>query len=308
MFLNDRTASNELRTLRSLNARTTLSKKEFRYYWNLERGFEGECWLDKRLEVLPDQVLILRDLTYEVNHTTFQIDTLLIFQEKLYLLDVKNNDGDYYIEDGVWKTIQGTEIKNPQHQLTRCTSLLRKLLQTIGVNLNISAHLIFVNPEFTLYQAPRTTEMVFPTQLNRFIEKLKNEPCNLSRLHQRATNQLLEKRLKENRHQTQFAYKFNQMKKGLLCPDCYGFMIKYSTRYMVCDKCEARESIESVLLKNIEEFRFLFPNEKLRTSFIFEFGGSVVSEKTIRRILNKHYYLTSLGRSAYYTKESDSNE
>lgn len=301
MFLNDRTASNELRTLRSLNARTTLSKKEFRYYWNLERGFEGECWLDKRLEVLPDQVLILRDLTYEVNHTTFQIDTLLIFQEKLYLLDVKNNDGDYYIEDGVWKTIQGTEIKNPQHQLTRCTSLLRKLLQTIGVNLNISAHLIFVNPEFALYQAPRTTEMVFPTQLNRFIEKLKNEPCNLSRQHQRATNQLLEKRLKENRHQNQFTYKFNQMKKGLLCPDCYGFMRRYNNRNMICHKCKKKLSIGSALLESIKEFISLFPNEKLTRRIIYEFCGTTISEDTIRKLLNEKYHLIHQGRTSYYT-------
>ena len=300
MFLNNRTVSNELRTLRSLNARTTLSKKEFQYYLNLERGYKGECWLDKRLEVLPEQVLILRDLTYEVNHTTFQIDTLLIFQEKLYLLDVKNNDGDYYIEDGVWKTAHGTEIKNPQHQLTRCASLLRHLLQSTGFNLNITAKLVFVNPEFTLYQAPRTSEIVFPTQLNRFIDRLKTESCNLGHQHHRIAKQLLEKRVKENRHETKFDFQFNELKKGILCCDCYGFMSRYSNRNMICDKCKKKQSIDSALLRSIEEFRFLFLNEKLTKKRIYEFCDFTVSEDTIRKLLNKKFRLIYQGRTSYY--------
>lgn len=302
MFLNNRTVSNELRILRSLNARTTLSKKEFQYYLNLERGYKGECWLDKRLEVLPEQVLILRDLTYEVNHTTFQIDTLLIFQEKLYLLDVKNNDGDYYIEDGVWKTAHGIAIKNPQHQLTRCATLLRQLLQSIGFNLNITGKLVFVNPEFTLYQAPRTSEIVFPTQLNRFIDRLKTESCNLGHQHHRIAKQLLEKRVKENRHETKFEYHFDQLKKGILCNDCYRFMMRYDSRNVICRKCKKKESNDSALLRNIEEFRFLFPSEKLRTKCIYQFCGLIVPESGIRRVLNKYYCLTSQGRSAYYKK------
>jgi len=304
MFLNERTASNELRTLRSLNVRTTLSKKERQYYWHLEKGFEGECWLDKRLEVLPDQVLILRDLTYEVNHTTFQIDTLLIFQEKLYLLDVKNNDGDHYIEGGVWKTAQGTEIKNPQHQLLRCTSLLRKLLQIIGINLNICAYLIFVNPEFTLYQAPRTPEIIFPSQLNRFIEKLKAEPCNLSHMHQRIANQLLQDRLKENRHQIQFTYQLDQMKKGILCSECYGFMRRYNQKRLICLKCKKIDLTTNKISSNIDEFKFLFPDKKITSKYIYNWCGGVATMDVIRRVLNQKYDLISQGRSSYYVEKS----
>ena len=107
MFLNDRLPSDELRTLRALNIRSSLSEKEYRYYLNLEKGFEGEQRLDQCLKDLPEQVLILRDLTFEVNNTTFQIDTLPIFQNNIYLLEVKNNHGDYYIDNEIWKSING---------------------------------------------------------------------------------------------------------------------------------------------------------------------------------------------------------
>src|SRR5690554_7933025 len=112
MFINQRVISNELRTLRSLNLRSTLSKDEYQYYLSLEKGLEGERKLDQRLEELPEEVLILRDLTLEIGHSIFQVDTLLIFENQLYLLEVKNLEGDYYLDGQLFKNIYGKEIRN----------------------------------------------------------------------------------------------------------------------------------------------------------------------------------------------------
>src|SRR5690625_7030947 len=123
MFLNERQPSDELRTLCSLNSRSVLSKEDYHYYLNLEKGLEGELKLDKFLEEALADVMILRDLTFEINNTIFQIDTLLIFQKCIYLLDVKNNQGDFCVEGEIWKSPSGNEMKNPLHQLSQCTSL-----------------------------------------------------------------------------------------------------------------------------------------------------------------------------------------
>lgn len=300
MFLNDRLASDELRTLRSLNIRSSLSEKEYRYYWSLEKGLEGEQALDERLVDLPEHVLILRDLTLEVNNTTFQIDTLLIFQNNIYLLDVKNNQGDYYLDGDIWKSVNGNEIKNPLRQIDRCVSLLRQLFQKLGFHANINASLVFVNPEFTLYAAPRRSDIIFPTQLNRFIKQLKQEPCNIGQKHHRLADQLLSNRVLNNRHETKFTYEFSQLKKGILCFNCSLFMRKLNGHRLICDQCKRIDFTSKIVLEHIDEFKFLFPSKKVNTKNIYEWCGDQVAQRTVRSILNKHFHLMSQGKASYY--------
>ena len=308
MFLNERQPSDELRTLCSLNSRSVLSKEDYHYYLNLEKGLEGELKLDKLLEEALADVMILRDLTFEINNTIFQIDTLLIFQKCIYLLDVKNNQGDFCVEGEIWKSPTGNEMKNPLHQLSRCTSLFKHLLQRLGFTSNINASLVYVHPEFTLYQAPRRQDIVFPTQLNRFIGRLKQESCNYRQDHHRLAKQLLSQRVLRHRHETDFDYEFNSLKKGIVCFDCGGFMSRYSLYQLVCDKCNKTDYNEICALKNINEFEFLFPNKKITLNNIYNWCGEVLSIDVIRNVLRKNYRLLSRGKASYYLEEKASDQ
>jgi hypothetical protein len=171
MLLNPCSETKELLILRSLNSRLNLSTKEKQYYINLEKGYEGEKKFEKLLENQLSDFLILSDLLLEKNNTVFQIDSTLIFQKKIHLFEVKNYEGDFYIEKDIWYSRSGTEINNPLEQLKRSESLFRRLLQDLRLTLPVEAHLIFINPEFTLYQAPMNLPIILPTQLNHFIKK-----------------------------------------------------------------------------------------------------------------------------------------
>ncbi|WP_238458072.1 nuclease-related domain-containing protein [Alkalihalobacterium alkalinitrilicum] len=121
-----------------------------------------------------------------MHNTFFQIDTLLITTEKIYLFEVKNYEGDFLIEDDKWYTLTKTEIKNPVLQVKRSEFLFQRLLQELGFNTFITSletYLIFMNPHFQLYQAPLNMQIIFPTQLKRF----------LNNLNKKSTNQLTEK-------------------------------------------------------------------------------------------------------------------
>ncbi|MRG88347.1 nuclease-related domain-containing protein [Salinibacillus xinjiangensis] len=87
----------ELQLLRLLNSRMELSTKEKQHYLYLQKGYKGEKIFADRLESLPCEKVIIHDLLLEHNHTVFQIDTLLFSQNKIYLFEVKNYEGDYYI-------------------------------------------------------------------------------------------------------------------------------------------------------------------------------------------------------------------
>ncbi|MCD8508627.1 MAG: NERD domain-containing protein [Bacillus sp. (in: Bacteria)] len=91
-----RTPSWMLVVRRALFCRDGLDENQRRYYFNLENGYKGECIFDEYVKALPDDWLILNDLTLEHNNTTVQIDSLLASSKNLYLIDTKYLENDYY--------------------------------------------------------------------------------------------------------------------------------------------------------------------------------------------------------------------
>lgn len=84
----------------------------------------------------------------------FQIDSVLKSGDTFRLYDVKNFDGDYFINNGKWYSQSGIEIDDPLEQLRKCESRLRRLLFSLGSTSPIESNLVFMNPQFYLYQAP----------------------------------------------------------------------------------------------------------------------------------------------------------
>ncbi|MDY0405261.1 nuclease-related domain-containing protein [Virgibacillus sp. 179-BFC.A HS] len=89
MAYKTRTKSKELIILESLNSRGNLTKKDKQRYFNMKKGFAGEIQFDAYTEKLQNECSIINDLLLEVNGTTFQIDSLVIIQGKIYMYEVK---------------------------------------------------------------------------------------------------------------------------------------------------------------------------------------------------------------------------
>lgn len=154
--LNKPRISTELQILTYLNSRMNLSKQDRLSYKNLHKGYIGEKKFYHLLaKGLSIDCLILSDLLLKNNHTEFQIDHLLICQNKIYLFEVKNFEGDFYIQNDHWYVAAtGKEIRNPLLQLQRTEFLFRHLLEHLGFDLEIKSYIILINKEFMLYQAP----------------------------------------------------------------------------------------------------------------------------------------------------------
>lgn len=300
MIIKQRSEPLEFILFRYINARMVLSDKEIRYYLNLKKGFEGEQKSDVWLENLTDEWLILHDLLLEYNHSKFQIDTLIIAYEKVYILDVKNYEGDYYIEGDKWYTQSKTEQRNPLHQLNRCETLLRKLLLNLGYHYSIESYLIFINPEFHLYQPTINPTIIFPAQLYRFLKKLNLSPVKLNKRHIQLAEQLVSLHIIESPYTFLPDYNYGQLKKAINCSQCYSFFTEFTGETLVCSQCGCKEDVESAILRSVKEFKLLFPDRKITTNGIYDWCGGVKSKKTIRRILSKHYKLVGHGKSSNY--------
>ncbi|PTY78257.1 hypothetical protein B5V89_11110 [Heyndrickxia sporothermodurans] len=305
MIKKPRIESVELRRFRSMDIRTNLSVKEKSYYLNLEKGFQGEKIFDEWMESLTIDCLILNDLLFEHSNTFFQVDSLIMLQDIIHFFEIKYFEGDYIIKNDEWHFLSGKEkeIKNPLLQLKRSASLLRRVLQDLGCHLPVEEHLIFVKPDFYLYQAPINLPIIFPSQIERFIDSMNKKSSNLTSYHSKLANQLLSLHVDESPFIRVPKYSFDQLKKGITCDKCKGFIDHYEKYFIVCPKCGHKENITSAVLRSIEEYCLLFPNKKLTTNSIQEWC-KITSHKTIQRVLSTHFKQLGHGKSTYYIRNN----
>lgn len=300
MVIKSRSESVELKCLKSLNARSHLSEKDKMNYLYAEKDFEGELKLDALLETLSSEYFILQDLLLEHNNTFFQIDTLMIFSQTIYLFEVKNYEGVYYINGDRWYSEHGNEIKNPVHQMNRCEALLGQLLQPLKLNLKIQSLLIFIHPEFTLFEAPRHLPIILPTQLNKFLRSLSMSSLELTPKHKKFTEYLIANHLTKSPYTRIPDYNYEDLKKGVLCAKCNSFMTLSCRNKLICDDCGFEEPVDTGVLRIVKEFKLLFPDRKITVSAITEWCEVVNSKKVIRRILQKNFRVIVKGPRSYY--------
>lgn len=295
MLIKKRSEPVELRSLKGLDDRMDFAEKEKQQLLTLKKGYEGEIILDVWLEQLIGESLILNDLLLEWSGTTFQLDSVVITQDITYLFDAKNYEGDYYYDGERLKLINGKEIKDPLLQLKRSESLLRQLLNHSGFHLPVAPYIIFTNPGFTLYQAPLDQPIVFPSQLNRFMKKLNSKQSKLNNQHRKLAERLL------SLDQTNLSsprlphYSFEQLVKGIKCAECNAMFSACQGKNFLCGKCGGKEFIDTAVMKNVEEFRLLFPDRRITIKEIYQWCDYAVSKKVIRRILST--YLRPVGGS-----------
>ncbi|MDR7002019.1 nuclease-related domain-containing protein [Neobacillus niacini] len=290
----------DLIKMRSLNARMNLTPTERKYYLNREKGFEGEVMFDILTEKLESDCLILNDLLFEFNNTEFQIDTSMIFQNTIILFDVKNYEGDYYIATDRFYTKSSEEISNPLLQLERSHSLFRQLLKSIGFQMPVEASLVFINPSFTLYQAPLDKPIIFPTQVNHLMKKLNCIPSKLNYRHTKIAEKLVSLHKTKSRNANLPDYEYGKLEKGFICGSCHSLSISVDEKKLVCENCGAEETINAAIVRNVRELMFLFPDLKITTNLVQDWCKVIESKKTIRRVLKGKFKVIRNGKFLYF--------
>jgi hypothetical protein len=300
--LKQRYESDELLYLRYLNPRMKLSLDDINYLKYLGKGLEGEKKFDGILiKNLTGNWQLLCDLLFEYKKTFFQVDTIAIRDGKIHHFELKNNKGDHYLEGEKWFTLNKSEIKNPYQQLIRCESLLRRLLHDLGFSIQLESTLVFVNSDFFLYQAPMNLPIIYPPQINRFINKLNLRPASLKEGDYQLAEKLLSLHIEKSPFTRKPLYQFWQLEKGVVCAWCRSISTEHiSEGKVVCKTCGFMEDVTAAVLRSVEEFAFLFPEFKITTNVIFEWCKVIRSRKTIRRILSENFEHIGYTRSTYF--------
>ncbi|WML40810.1 nuclease-related domain-containing protein [Neobacillus sp. OS1-2] len=295
----------DLLALRILDIRMKLSQEEHRYYLNKEKGFEGEVQFDLLTEQLQSDCLILNDLLLEVDNSSFQLDTTIIYQDTIFPFEVKNFEGDFIYKPDSLEATYGKEYKNPLDQLKRSKFSLGQLLKKLGYHFAIEGSVVFINSEFTLFQAPPNEPFIFPTQLNALMKKLNARPSKLTNKHKMLADKLVSLHQTKSSYTKLPAYNYGKLRKGFTCAKCKSFNVSNpdGERKIVCTTCGNVESIEAVVLRNVKEIKLLFPDMKITTTCVHEWCGAGVSMKAINRILTKNFRRVGHGKFSYYVND-----
>lgn len=301
MLLKSRKESENLLLYRSLFLRMRLCEKDATHYQHLEKGYAGELLFDEYVSTLTNEFLLLNDVLLDFGNNLFQMDSLAIFQESVLLFEVKNFEGDFFVRGDRWYASSDKEIKNPLEQLQRSEALLRRFLQEHGCTLPIEPLLVFVNPEFTLYQAPIKTPIIHPTQIQRLLRTLAIKPTKTTHLHEKIANKLLTHHLSKSPIIRKPDYSYEMLQKGIYCSHCYTFFKEATETRLVCT-CGTIESIDDAIVRNVHEFMLLFPYEIVTTNVIYVWcGGVVKSRKTVRRVLSQNFMKKGYKQKTYFT-------
>ncbi|WP_423190127.1 nuclease-related domain-containing protein [Alkalibacterium sp. f15] len=300
--IKEREKSKLLLGLNYLDKRIKLGDPDKRHLLNLEKGFIGEELFDSAVkQYLNGEALVLNDLLIESKGTTFQIDSLVVTSDTIYLYEIKNYKGNFQMNSGQLYYTSGQEITNPLIQLNRTRELLRQLLKELESRLKIEANVVFINDSFTLYNAKIEDPFIFPTQLKEHFKELSSRSRGLKKDHHYLARKLVSFHKDDLPYQKQLPfYNLEDFTKGVSCFHCGSFDLIVTQRSCYCKSCYKQMSIEDLVTESVKELKFLFPNQKLTTSFVDEWCGSSVNYRKIRKILQNDFMVSGTTSGTYY--------
>src|SRR5690625_905012 len=250
--------------------RKKLSPQEKLRYEQLLRGFIGERTLMNFIKQHEQKnILPLFNCLFEVEETEFQIDSILLTSNCIYLLEVKHFSGDYYTENGKFYFLPTRrEIRNPLHQLDRSTLLFKQLFDRLKINLEIKSYVIFTNSNFILYGASPKLPMILLGQIKRFLQKTTSNALPLSSNIQYIAETLINLQKEKSKNERLPQYHITQLKKGVFCDGCLNKLSRKNRHNFSCNICQRSYSVEEVALYTIAQYKLLFPNKKITTKNI----------------------------------------
>lgn len=300
MFVNKRVKSVTYRVMESLYHRMGLNGSDEFYFKNQVSGHNGENGLDEFLQLIAHLCTIFVNMMLRQGGTEFEIDTILVRGNRMHLYDVKNYQGEYYDEDGRMVSASGRRVANPFGKLDRAETLMTLFLKRFGLNYEVSAFVVYINEEFTFHGAPHNEAVLFRSQIKQHLRDFVRQNNDTGMDHSRLIKVLLENNLPDYRSKDIPEYGFDDLRKGIWCPDCGSFEHQHSRQSVRCINCGKKMSIQTDIIRNAEEWQRLFPEEKLTTAKIYEWCGGVYSKQRITYALKKSFMKVSNTKGTYF--------
>lgn len=302
-LLNSLAVPHSLLVYETLLSRKNISPQEKQYYHRLRKGFIGE----KRLEAFinaenHNNTITLYDCLFEQDSREFQVDCLLITARTIFLLEVKNYSGDYSMDNNkLYNFETKQEVYNPITQLERTEHFFKRLLYEMRINIDVRSYIVFINPEFMLYNATPRFPMIFLPQIKRFLQKINANALGLTDNTRNLADRLINRRKKKSSYERLPKYNLSELKRGLFCQRCFAQLVRENQYILSCPSCKEKNKLEDAILLAIAQFHLLFPQNKITTASIRDWCGDSFSRTYISKCLKSE--LNHINRGPYSYSE-----
>lgn len=293
----ERTKSKLLNIYQVLSSRMHLASDDYYYYLNLLKGFEGERRFDEFTEKLKEFCLILNDLQLEIRRSSFQIDALLIFFDRIILFEIKNYEGVHYWGKDKFTKLNGIVMENPTLQLQKTRVRLEMLLLELGYQMEVESFVVYINPEFTLLGAPADERLLLPSQISGFFGNLRRGAAPTAEQIKLAES--LVKLHKPDYPSKMPEYRYDQLIKGIPCTSCGTLLETFSGHRQSCANCGKKVNVKNAIKTGISDFRLLFPHDPVTSARMTDWCG-IGRRDRIFRVLREEYNAKGSGNTRYY--------
>lgn len=300
MLYKARTKSLTHLIMESLYHRMDLPYQYKQYYWNQEFGFEGEVNFDPYFAHLNPDALILNGLSLKDNIREFQIDSLVIFGDTANLYEAKNYRGNYVYKNNALLTPSQKEIAEPAGQVIRARASISNIVRALGYDFQVNEYVVFINPEFHLYNSPLDKPFLFVSQLPGHVKSLNTHSFATGKKQLRLAEEVAGQHSEHIRRHLLPDYMYEDLRKGIMCPHCFSFAHRDTRQLRFCKKCGHKETTDEAIRLSIEELRRLFPKMKLTTPLIHDWCGGVYSKQRVGRVLRRHYTMHGKRHTTFY--------
>lgn len=255
-----------------------------------EAGFTGEKRLLYYLSEVEGTVRILHDirLPFQSGYTHFQMDTVVITQYMIIILDAKHFSGNLVL-DRVTRQLKRGHIAY-EDPITQVLRHKRGLEHWLDKPIPITAAVVFTHPNVHLTITPSDS---FDSSLLLYVQEL---PAKLDEFHQEKpmlltkheVHQLANKLAEHHQpHDPNVMRQFDilpvHLQSGIHCENCGRWSIKRIKRSWICTKC--RKVMKDPHLIALKEYVHLFGTQASNGT-IRAFLG-IQSESVAKRLLQK---------------------
>lgn len=223
-----------------------------RRLYQLEAGFSGELKVDSYLQKIyaPNLPIILTNLSLTLSPGySFQIDTLILTKQTVFILEVKNIKGNLYFKSNphhLLREIDGDEtiMDCPITQLGIAKENLTLWLAQRGINVNVSGLVVLANQQAIVKEAPPNSPITYMKRLAIILREINQMPP----IYKLSEIEMIAKTIQANQTPYQiyplcdyFKIDPRVLKKGQLCSVCNGVMAYKASRVRYCNSCGISE-------------------------------------------------------------------
>lgn len=237
-------------------------KKELdleRKLYQIEAGYSGEKKVDRFLEKLelPKSSIVLTDLHFALSPgQTFQIDTLILTEQHIIHLEIKNMVGELYFESNphqlrrVLPSGDETIMECPLTQLEVARMNLQLWFAKRGVHIEVQSQIILASKNASVKLIPPNSPILYLKRLSILLHELAKEPTLYKVAELKKMSKLIQQqKLNYSPYPLCEYYRIdpNLLKRGQLCTKCSLSMSLKSHKQRYCIKCNLVESNDYTL-------------------------------------------------------------